>query len=111
MEFQMLSLEAAPEVRAHPKKVSWGGEDAGFFAGQTFGVFNGMSGVAKERGKKLFSQCLMDIMKKSIAGAGKAALSVHQITDYLLGAKKLADGGGAPRPLLRRSRRTPSSGH
>ena len=101
-EFRTLSLEAALEVRAHPEKVSWGGEDAGFFVGRTFGVFDGVSGAAKEKGKKLYSRCLADTMKKSVTGAGKAVaagvggsgLSVRQITDYLLEAKKLADGEG-----------------
>jgi protein phosphatase PTC7 len=102
LEFRTLLLEAALEVRAHPEKVSWGGEDAGFFVGRTFGVFDGVSGAAKEKGKKLYSRCLADTMKKSVTGAGKAAaaggggrgLSVRQITDYLLEAKKLADGEG-----------------
>jgi protein phosphatase PTC7 len=86
-------LESALEVRAHPEKVSWGGEDAGFFVGRTFGVFDGVSGAAKEKGKKLYSRSLADTMKKSVGGAGKGAggLSVRQITDYLLDAKKLAD--------------------
>ena len=92
----MLSLEAVLEVRAHPEKVTWGGEDTGFFAGRTRSVFDGVSGAAKERGKKLYSRCLADTMKKSVTGAGKAAWgggraeSVRQITDYLLEAKKLA---------------------
>ncbi len=92
-EFRTLLLESALEVRAHPEKVSWGGEDAGFFVGRTFGVFDGVSGAAKEKGKKLYSRSLADTMKKSVGGAGKGAggLSVRQITDYLLDAKKLAD--------------------
>ncbi|KAL3808715.1 hypothetical protein ACHAXA_003794 [Cyclostephanos tholiformis] len=92
-EFRTLSLESALEVRAHPEKVSWGGEDAGFYIDRTFGIFDGVSGAAKEKGKKLYSRCLADSMKKSVVGAGKGGggLSLRQITDYLLDAKKLAD--------------------
>jgi protein phosphatase PTC7 len=111
--FRTLTLDAALEVRAHPEKVSWGGEDAGFIAGRTFGVFDGVSGAAKIKGKKLYSRCLAETMKKSVGrskttststssssslgggekkvGGGGAGLSVREMTDYLIEAKKLAD--------------------
>jgi protein phosphatase PTC7 len=115
IEFRTLTLDAALEVRAHPEKVSWGGEDAGFIAGRTFGVFDGVSGATKVKGKKLYSRCLAETMKKSVGskttststtsssssslgggekklgGAGGAGLSVREMTDYLIEAKKLAD--------------------
>lgn len=87
-EFKTLSLDGALSIKAHPEKVSWGGEDAGFFTGRTFGVFDGVSGATKERGKKLYSRSLADSMKKS---SGKAGLSVKEITDRMAEAKELAD--------------------
>jgi len=102
-EFRALTLDAALEVRAHPEKVSWGGEDAGFIVGRTFGVFDGVSGATKEKGKKLYSRCLADTMKKSVGKTttasstggekkvGGAGLSIREMTDYLIEAKKLAD--------------------
>ena len=87
-EFKTLTLDVALQVKAHPEKVSWGGEDAGFVAGRTFGIFDGVSGATKEKGKKLYSRSLADSMKKS---SGKSGLSVKDITSSLLEAKELAD--------------------
>ena len=92
-EFKTLTLDVALQVKAHPEKVSWGGEDAGFVVGRTFGVFDGVSGATKEKGKKLYSRSLADSMKKSTSTATSAGegLTVKQITDYLASAKELAD--------------------
>lgn len=90
-EFKTLSLDMALNVKAHPEKVSWGGEDAGFSVGRTFGVFDGVSGATKEKGKKLYSRSLADSMKKK---SGKAGLSVKEIQEYMLEAKELADEEG-----------------
>lgn len=87
-EFKTVVLEAALQVKPHPEKVSWGGEDAGFSVGRTFGVFDGVSGAEKEKGKKLYSKFLSDSMKKKI---GKEGLSVKEITDYMTEAKEMAD--------------------
>jgi len=87
-EFKTLTLDAALQVKAHPEKVSWGGEDAGFSVGRTFGVFDGVSGAEKEKGKKLYSRSLAESMKKS---TGKAGLSVKEITEKMTMAKELAD--------------------
>lgn len=87
-EFKTVVLEVALQVKPHPEKVSWGGEDAGFSVGRTFGVFDGVSGAEKEKGKKLYSKFLSDSMKKKI---GKEGLSINQITDYMTEAKELAD--------------------
>eukprot|EP00577_Skeletonema_sp_RCC1716_P007486 CAMPEP_0113392014 /NCGR_PEP_ID=MMETSP0013_2-20120614/11045_1 /TAXON_ID=2843 ORGANISM="Skeletonema costatum, Strain 1716" /NCGR_SAMPLE_ID=MMETSP0013_2 /ASSEMBLY_ACC=CAM_ASM_000158 /LENGTH=586 /DNA_ID=CAMNT_0000275351 /DNA_START=55 /DNA_END=1815 /DNA_ORIENTATION=+ /assembly_acc=CAM_ASM_000158 len=87
-EFKTVVLEAAFQVKPHPEKVSWGGEDYGFSVGRTFGVFDGVSGAEKEKGKKLYSKSLSDTMKKKI---GKEGLSVKEITDYMTEAKELAD--------------------
>jgi hypothetical protein len=48
-----LSLDMAMLVKPHPEKVSWGGEDAVFMNGRSFGVFDGVSGAEKEKGKRL----------------------------------------------------------
>ena len=87
-EFRTLSLDVALQVKAHPEKVSWGGEDAGFSVGRTFGVFDGVSGATKEKGKKLYSRSLADSMKKK---SGKSGLSIKELTSYMLEAKELAD--------------------
>ena len=87
-KFRTLSLDVALQVKAHPEKVSWGGEDAGFAAGRTFGVFDGVSGATKERGKKLYSRSLADSMKKK---SGRSGLSIKELTSYMLEAKELAD--------------------
>ena len=104
-EFKTLTLDAALQVKAHPEKVSWGGEDAGFIVGRTFGVFDGVSGATKEKGKKLYSRSLADSMKRSTSstsastgggggGGGSEVgdgLTVKQITEYLTSAKEVAD--------------------
>ncbi|KAL9186317.1 hypothetical protein ACHAXT_005555 [Thalassiosira profunda] len=87
-EFRTLALDVALNVRPHPEKVSWGGEDAGFSVGRTFGVFDGVSGATKEKGRKLYSRSLADSMKKS---TGKGGLSVKEIQDNMAEAKELAD--------------------
>lgn len=87
-EFKTVVLEASLQVKPHPEKVSWGGEDYGFSVGRTFGVFDGVSGADKEKGKKLYSKFLSDSMKKKI---GKEGLSIKEITDYMTEAKEIAD--------------------
>ena len=87
-EFKTLALDVALNVKPHPEKVSWGGEDAGFSVGRTFGIFDGVSGATKEKGKKLYSRSLADSMKKK---SGKSGLSVKEIQSYMLEAKELAD--------------------
>lgn len=88
-EFKTLKLDMALQVKAHPEKVSWGGEDAGFSMGRTFGVFDGVSGATKEKGKKLYSRSLAESMKKK---SGKPGLSVKEITEYMNESKEAADG-------------------
>jgi protein phosphatase PTC7 len=87
-KFKTVELEAALQVKPHPEKVSWGGEDYGFSVGRTFGVFDGVSGAEKEMGKQLYSKFLSESMKKKI---GKDGLSIKEITDYMTEAKVMAD--------------------
>jgi protein phosphatase PTC7 len=86
--FKTVVLEAALQVKPHPEKVSWGGEDYGFSVGRTFGVFDGVSGAEKEKGKQLYSKFVSDSMKKKI---GREGLSIKEITDYMTEAKEMAD--------------------
>lgn len=87
-EFRTLTLDAALHVKPHPEKVSWGGEDAGFTVGRTFGVFDGVSGAEKTKGKKLYSRSLADSMKRT---SSKGGMSVKEIQECMLEAKELAD--------------------
>ena len=86
-----LSLDMAMQVKPHPEKVSWGGEDAVFTNGRSFGVFDGVSGAVKERGKKLYSKSVADSMKKS---SSKSSWTVGEIKECMNDAKSLADNEG-----------------
>jgi protein phosphatase PTC7 len=86
-----LSLDMAMQVKPHPEKVSWGGEDAVFMNGRSFGVFDGVSGAEKEKGKKLYSKSLADSMKKS---SSKSSWTVSDIKECMNDAKELADNEG-----------------
>jgi len=87
-EFRTLALDVALSVKCHPEKVTWGGEDYGFSAGRTFGVFDGVSGATKEKGKKLYSRSLAESMKRS---SGKGGLTTQELTDNMAAAKEKAD--------------------
>merc|ERR1719203_339558 len=87
-EFRTLALDMSLAVKAHPEKVSWGGEDAGFAAGRTFGVFDGVSGATKEKGKRLYSRSLAESMRKS---SGRDGLTLQELTESMVRAKDLAD--------------------
>ena len=75
-------------VKPHPEKAAWGGEDYGFTAGRTFGVFDGVSGATKEKGKKLYSRSLAESMKKS---AGTDGQTTQELTVAMSTAKLEAD--------------------
>ena len=59
-----IELETASEILPHPKKVKWGGEDALFIQGRTFGVFDGVSGTKKIKGMPLYSKTLATTLQK-----------------------------------------------
>ena len=67
-----VGLEVSSRVLPHPEKVSWGGEDALFSSGRTFGVFDGVSGAEKEYGKALFSVTLAQQFKLRCDEGGKS---------------------------------------
>lgn len=83
-----IKIEMAARVLPHPEKVSWGGEDAIFTTGRTFGVFDGVSGAEKEDGVPLYSVTLAQQMRKQV---GKISLNVEEITTKMLQAAEYAD--------------------
>ena len=83
-----ITIEMGSHVLPHPAKVRWGGEDALFVKGRTFGVFDGVSGAEKLDGVPLYSRTLADEMKKVI---GTDGLSIPEITKILTDAANVAD--------------------
>lgn len=88
-EVKPIKLEMATCVLPHPSKVFWGGEDAVFTAGRTFGVFDGVSGAFKMDGVPLYSKTLASEMKKQIRE--DKGLSVQDMQKYLEVAREIAD--------------------
>ena len=70
---RVLKLDTASFVLPHPAKVSWGGEDAVFVKGRSFGVFDGVSGADKLDGVPLFSYTLADEMKRTMKEDGASS--------------------------------------
>ena len=87
-EVTPIKLEVATCVLPHPQKIFWGGEDAVFTAGRTFGVFDGVSGARKLDGVPLYSKTLASEMKKRCDGRG---LSVQDMQKFLQEAREIAD--------------------
>lgn len=83
-----LRVEVASRVLPHPEKISWGGEDALFSQGRTFGVFDGVSGAEKEAGIPLYSVTLSRQLKATV---GKKGLTTDEMQAKLLAAAELAD--------------------
>jgi len=83
-----IKIEIGTKVLPHPEKISWGGEDAIFTEGRTFGVFDGVSGAEKEEGLPLYSITLAKEMKSS---AGSKGLKVKDLQKKLLSAAECAD--------------------
>lgn len=83
-----IKIEMGSHILPHPAKVRWGGEDALFTKGRTFGVFDGVSGAEKLDGVPLYSRTLANEMKKSI---GKDSISIQEMTKLLTDAADFAD--------------------
>lgn len=75
-------------VLPDPKKILWGGEDAVFIKGKTFGVFDGVSGASKLDGLPLYSKTLAEEMKKSI---GEEPLEIKDMIAQLERAVEVAN--------------------
>lgn len=87
-EVQPIKLEFSSKVMPHPEKISWGGEDALFVSGKSFGVFDGVSGAEKLEGVPLYSNTLAQKMK---ASTGKGGLTIDEIKEKMLKAAEYAD--------------------
>mmetsp|Transcript_33782 Transcript_33782/g.50416 ORF Transcript_33782/g.50416 Transcript_33782/m.50416 type:complete len:551 (-) Transcript_33782:189-1841(-) len=85
-----ISIEANFQVLPHPEKVSWGGEDAVFLKGRTFGVFDGVSGADKISGVALYSKTLASYMRKLVSNDG---LTIDELIGFLTSAAEYADIG------------------
>jgi protein phosphatase PTC7 len=77
-----VKVESVAFVLPHPAKIFWGGEDAVFVKGRTFGVFDGVSGATKLDGVPLYSKTLANEMKKLIPN-DETALSTPDLTRIL----------------------------
>jgi protein phosphatase PTC7 len=83
-----IKIEVASKVLPSPEKASWGGEDAVFAKGRTFGVFDGVSGALKEKGMALYSFTLASQIKGLISDDG---LTISEMTDALTTAAEIAN--------------------
>jgi protein phosphatase PTC7 len=86
---KIIKIDIGSHISPHPAKVKWGGEDATFVKGRTFGVFDGVSGAEKLDGVPLYSRTLANEMKKMCGTGGE---TVHDMTAYLSSAASYADG-------------------
>jgi len=86
---EAIKIEIGSHILPHPAKVRWGGEDATFIKGRTFGVFDGVSGAEKLDGVPLYSLTLANEMKNMI---GINGITVQDMTAYLATAASYADG-------------------
>lgn len=84
----ILQLDIASRVLPSPDKVSWGGEDAIFVSGRTFGLFDGVSGAEKIDGLPLYSKTLANEMQKYAETTG---MTLQDMSKLLLKAKQYAD--------------------
>lgn len=84
-----IQINIGSHILPHPAKVRWGGEDATFIKGRTFGVFDGVSGAEKLDGVPLYSRTLASEMKKQCGVGGE---TVQDMTKYLTNAASYADG-------------------
>ena len=85
-----IQIDISSQVLPHPEKVSWGGEDAVFTTGRSFGVFDGVSGAEKLAGIPLYSKTLAMQMEETV---GMNGLTVTQLQSKLLDAAEFADAG------------------
>ena len=85
-----IQIQSAAYVLPHPAKVRWGGEDAVFTRGRTFGVFDGVSGAEKLDGVPLYSKTLADEMKRLIASDDES-LNIQELTKRLTRCAETAD--------------------
>jgi protein phosphatase PTC7 len=86
-----VKVQSASYVLPHPDKVRWGGEDAVFAKGRTFGVFDGVTGADKVDGLPIYSKTLAKEMKRLVKD--EDSLTIPELTNYLAQSKQVADAG------------------
>jgi protein phosphatase PTC7 len=80
--------EMSTYVLPDPKKLFWGGEDATFVKGRTFGVFDGVSGADKVDGVPLYSLTLAREMKSRV---GTSGMEMKDMIDALAACVEVAN--------------------
>ena len=85
-----IQIQSAAYVLPHPAKVRWGGEDAVFVMGRTFGVFDGVSGAEKLDGVPLYSKTLAEEMKRQFVSDDES-LSIQELSKRLTRSAEVAD--------------------
>lgn len=88
IEEKKIQINMASYVLPHPAKLFWGGEDAVFTQGRTFGVFDGVSGATKLDGVPLYSKTLAMRMKKAV---GIEGLNIAELIKQLTTVAEYAD--------------------
>jgi protein phosphatase PTC7 len=88
VELKPITIDMGAYVLPHPAKVRWGGEDAVFTKGRTFGVMDGVSGADKVEGVPLYSKTLVAELKETV---GEESLDIRQLSKLLSDAAEIAD--------------------
>jgi protein phosphatase PTC7 len=88
VDLEPITIDMGAYVLPHPAKVRWGGEDAVFTKGRTFGVMDGVSGADKLEGVPLYSKTLVAELKESV---GEEGLDIRQLSKLLSDAAETAD--------------------
>lgn len=84
-----VKIQSASFVMPHPEKILWGGEDAVFIKGRTFGLFDGVSSAIKAQGVPLYSKTLAKEMKKIVKE--NVPMTLPELTESLTYCKDIAD--------------------
>jgi protein phosphatase PTC7 len=84
----LIAPEMSTYVLPDPKKLFWGGEDAVFVRGRSFGVFDGVSGAEKLDGLPLYSITLAQEMKSRV---GVDGLQVKDMVELLSESVEVAN--------------------
>jgi len=77
------TVEMGSLVMPHPEKISWGGEDAVWSDGVTFGVFDGVSGAEKIDGIPLYSRTLAELMPSNLPPDAETGVTTDNLVTAL----------------------------
>jgi len=86
------TVEMGSLVMPHPDKISWGGEDAVWSDGVTFGVFDGVSGAEKIDGIPLYSRTLAELMPSNLPPDADTGVTTDNLVAALQACADTADG-------------------